>query len=164
MLLGLVLGDRFFFFYKYCIRKKIACFLPQSVSSFIVGRHQLAKRNFRYFFPCEFSWKKAALGFAEVLLFQKALLASGSIWATWQPAFMFLLKNMDALLLQCDSSPARTSSEGLTATLPWFLSFAAIDSWGPPALESQVLHFLMLRIWYLLVSGMKLHLTLRKQR
>lgn len=47
-----------FFFNKYCIKKKIACFLPQSVGSFIVGRHQLAKRNFRYFFPHEFSWKK----------------------------------------------------------------------------------------------------------
>lgn len=66
------------FFYKYCIRKKqlIFCHKVLVVSLWKVSA---GKKKFRNFFPHEFTWKKAVVGFTEVLLFQKALLASSSI-------------------------------------------------------------------------------------
>lgn len=79
MVLGLVLGDRFIFFYKYCIKKKQLTFCHKVLVVSLWGGISWQKETLGIFFPHEFSWKKTDLGFTEVLLFQKALLASGSI-------------------------------------------------------------------------------------
>lgn len=130
-------------------KEKITHFPPQSVGSFIVEG---------------ISWQKEILGIFSPWI----QLEEGSPWFYTGPAFLlestaskwqrmsylatcfyvtFFWKTWMPYFMQYDSRPVRTSSEGLTVIFPCFLRFAAIYSWGLPALETLELHFLMLLIW-----------------